>query len=249
MGYAVSDTESDEAHLEQEISDHPETDAGLPKRGKQGTQRKHKGKGEKKAGKDRAQAGSDTELIACEDDDEIVEDWPKVTGPLSQAAREDCLELARQVMAVAREIAQVHKKSVRDVMLASGLGVRQSRPKNPMNAYRQWYAHMHPNDGICTSHLATPSYVSNIRFLPDTVSYKEYGKVMNREFHYLVDDVHDDAERAELLRLMMEYAEMVDNGKDTSHTLRSIVARMQSAKDQFTRLVGAFNQLKSPTYR
>ena len=73
-----------------------------------------------------------------------------MTGPFSKAAKDNALELARQVMVAAREIAQGHKKSVREVMLAAGLAVRQSRPKNRMNAYRQWYAHIHPNNGACT---------------------------------------------------------------------------------------------------
>jgi len=147
LGYAVSDTESDEAHFKRETSVHPEFDSDLPRRGKQGAQQKRKGKSKKQAGKARAQAESEAELIADQDDDEIGEDWPKVTGPLPQAAKDDALELARQVAVAAQDIARGCKKSVRDIMLAAGLAVRQTHPKNPMNAYRQWYAHMHPNDG------------------------------------------------------------------------------------------------------
>jgi hypothetical protein len=87
-----------------------------------------------------------------------------------------------------------------------------------------------------------PSYVSNVYRLLEIVSYPEYGKVINRAFNDLVGGVSDKAVRAELLRPMMEYAALVDSGKEELHTLKSIVARMQSAKDQFTGLVRAFVQ-------
>jgi len=74
------------------------------------------------------------------------------------------------------------------------------------------------------------------------VSYTEYGKVINKAFSDLVGHVSDKAACAELLRPMMEYAALVDSGKEAPHTLKSVVARMQSAKDQFTGLVRAFVQ-------
>ena len=60
----------------------------------------------------------------------------------------------------------------------------------------------------------------------------------------MIGHVHDEDERAELLRPMMEYAEKVNHGKEMPHTLRSIIARMQSAKDQFTGLVSALYHLE-----
>jgi hypothetical protein len=72
------------------------------------------------------------------------------------------------------------------------------------------------------------------------VSYAEYGKVMNQAYRDLVGGVTDPEERAEILRPIMEFAETLDNG-DTAgerpHTLKSITATMQSARDQFAGLV------------
>ena len=47
----------------------------------------------------------------------------------------------------AEEIARKYKKSVRDVLLAAGLGICASRTKNSANAFKTWYAFHNPNPG------------------------------------------------------------------------------------------------------
>ena len=45
-----------------------------------------------------------------------------------------------------------------------------------------------------------------------TVSYAEYGKVMNQMYYDLVGGVTDPEEHVEILRPIMEFAETLDNG-------------------------------------
>jgi hypothetical protein len=138
LGHTISDTESEDQQLDRELSaevvaSDREVDSGKRRAKPKPTNREGKGK-------NRAQT---------EDDDEEQSDgqWPRVTGPLPKAAKEEAIRLAEYVMAEAEKIARKYKKSTREIMLAAGLGVRASRSKNPMNMFRKWYSHQHPNNG------------------------------------------------------------------------------------------------------
>jgi hypothetical protein len=56
-------------------------------------------------------------------------------------------KLASIVAEEAERIARKYKKSVREIMLAAGLGIRVARSKNPFNMFKKWYAHHYPNSG------------------------------------------------------------------------------------------------------
>ena len=70
------------------------------------------------------------------------------------------------------------------------------------------------------------------------VTYVEYGKVMNEAYRDMVLSVEDPVKRAEVLKPILEFTDSLDNTEiDGAHTLKSVVATMQAAKDQFTNLV------------
>jgi hypothetical protein len=133
QGHQASDTESEDARLDHELSGDAVGEDG-----------------------DSA-ARSPTKKSACaqqdaEDGDEEAEidgedRWTKTPGPLPKTAKAEAQAFGARVTEEAERIARKYKKSTRDVMLAAGLGIRTSRGKNPLNMFKRWYAHHHPNKG------------------------------------------------------------------------------------------------------
>jgi hypothetical protein len=134
-GQSVSDTDEEDAELdhqasEEAVNETSDNDHSQLKRGKQ--------------------AASPEDLVQCSDDDddntiEASDTWPKVSGPLPKEGRLEAQRLAAAVTEEAEKIARKYKKSVRDIMLAAGLGIRAARTRNPHNMFKRWYAHHHPN--------------------------------------------------------------------------------------------------------
>jgi len=59
---------------------------------------------------------------------------------------------------------------------------------------------------------------------------------INKAYEDLVGEA-DPEDKKELLRPMVKFADSLNKAKDSPHSLRSIVGRMQSCKDQLTGLV------------
>lgn len=61
---------------------------------------------------------------------------------------------------------------------------------------------------------------------------------MNQAYCKMVLSVEDPVKHAEVLKPILEFTDALDDGEiGGAHTLKSIVATMQAAKDQFTSLV------------
>jgi hypothetical protein len=136
-GQAVSDTESEDAQLDRELSAEavPETsDSRAPR-----TTGSKTGGGKKAS---HSKPVDDEELEGVEDED-ADDEWEVISGPLSKEARAEAQQLGALVAEMAEKIARKYKKSRREVVLAAGLGVRAARSRNPYNMFRKWYAHHH----------------------------------------------------------------------------------------------------------
>lgn len=173
-GHEASDTESEDAHVDRELSGEAASEHDdsppckrRPKAAKKGIRihknadtddeetvdgaeaRKHHSKVTKqcaRTGDDNANRGNEERAGDGDEEDANEGDgrWIKTPGPLSKAARAEAQEFALKVTREAERIARKYKKSTRDVMLAAGLGVRTSRSKNPFNMFKKWYAHHNP---------------------------------------------------------------------------------------------------------
>jgi hypothetical protein len=102
--------------------------------------------------------------------------------------------------------------------------------------FRKWYAHENPkpkdSEWIILFHSSCTDPAK-------TVSYKEFGKHMTKIYKDTILSIEDPEERAEALRPIWDFVDNLDAMEDTSeHALKSVVSTMQSAKDQFTTLVG-----------
>ena len=132
---AVSDTESEDAQLDRELSAEavPETsDKPSPRT---------KTTGGKSAKQSKPVDGA--ELDGEHDEDESNDKWEVISGPLSKEAHAEAQQLGALVAEMAEKIARKYKKSRREVVLAAGLSVRAARTRNPHNMFRKWYAHHH----------------------------------------------------------------------------------------------------------
>jgi hypothetical protein len=132
-GRKASDTESEDARVDRELSGDAVTEDDNSAVRSPTNKSTH--------------APQDTDDGDEEANDAPEDRWTKSPGPLSKAAKAEAQAFAARVTAEAEQIARKHKKSTRDIMLAAGLGIRASRSKNPFNMFKKWYAHHHPNDG------------------------------------------------------------------------------------------------------
>jgi hypothetical protein len=157
-GQAVSDTESEDAQLDRELSVEavPETSDSHPPR----TTGSKTGGGKKAS---QSKPVDDDELEGNEDKDEADDKWEVISRPLSKDARAEAQQLGALVAEMAEKIARKYKKSRCEVVLAAGLGVRAAHSRNLYNMFRKWYAHHHPKgesecpalcdfDGLLTCH-------------------------------------------------------------------------------------------------
>jgi hypothetical protein len=72
------------------------------------------------------------------------------------------------------------------------------------------------------------------------VTFEQYGKHMTEVYHKSIKSIKDPHLRAEALQPIWDYADSLEVVENTGeHKLKSVVANMQSAKDQFTTLVSS----------
>jgi hypothetical protein len=70
------------------------------------------------------------------------------------------------------------------------------------------------------------------------VNYVEFGKHMTKVYNETIKSIKDPQKRAEAMQPIWDYVDAVDAVEDTGkHAIKSVVATMQAAKDQFTTLV------------
>ncbi|GBE78977.1 hypothetical protein SCP_0201740 [Sparassis crispa] len=175
-----------------------------------------------KRGKDRAASpqADDSEVRAADN-------WLKTPGPLSKEAREQAAELGENILKMAANIGRKYGKSTRDILVHAGLSFKPSRAANPANIYRRWYSRKHPK----MKDVSSTDYLKMI-----DVAYKKLFKN--------VDPDDEDGWEAVIksIHVMCDDREFDDaNVRPTS--MKSITARMMSAKDQFTDLAASYRNL------
>ena len=82
---------------------------------------------------------------------------PLKRGRMSAKAREDIRAFSTQVLQVAQELADHHMVSRRALLIAAGLGIKESHSSNITNLHAQWYVATHTKPGerayFCTSSI------------------------------------------------------------------------------------------------
>ena len=96
-----------------------------------------------------AVAESDEE---ADDDPGRHDDWKKIPGPLPKIAKERAVQVGRNTRAALAELAQEYGKTIHYMMIQAGLGVRPSRPPNPFNMFKSWFANEYRNE--CANNVA-----------------------------------------------------------------------------------------------
>jgi hypothetical protein len=141
-GERVSDTESQDAQLDRELSADAVPETSDNRHNDTATKRTAgtKTAGGKKAEQSKPVGGAEQE---DEDEDEDDNKWEVISGPLPRDARAEAQQLGALVAETAEKIARKYKKSRREVVLAAGLSVRAARARNPHNMFKKWYAHNH----------------------------------------------------------------------------------------------------------
>jgi hypothetical protein len=64
-------------------------------------------------------------------------------GPLSAEAKQEICAFSTQVLGMAQDLANCLRVSRKNVLIAAGLGIKESRGENITNLYAQWYAVTH----------------------------------------------------------------------------------------------------------
>jgi hypothetical protein len=157
-GKSVSDTEEEE-HEDDERLEEELASEGMRRRG-QSLPRftaEQKGKGKVKP----VEARGDVD----EEDNNSDDDEPgNVHGPMSKDAVKEAAELGKRTRKTAELIARKYGKTVRNVMIAAGLGIQNARKSNFSNLWKVWYAHHHPSQegGKLCNHIVYSHLLINL---------------------------------------------------------------------------------------
>ena len=156
-------------------------------------------------------------------------------GPPPDKAREAAQALGDQVQENADLIAKQYGKTRRDILILAGLHVKPSRAANPANKHSEWFAHHFPKGPEGNSCSFIPLCLILMKI---TVSSEEYNEVIHADYKRRIKDVPEGDAREAVLKPIMDWCESAEVHRNESSTsLKSIVARMRSAKDRFSGLV------------
>ncbi|KAL6297841.1 hypothetical protein BKA93DRAFT_754609 [Sparassis latifolia] len=224
-------TEEEDALLDEELEDEAVSDVEVdPRHHRAAGKRRKAGINDerviRKGMKEREVMRGDDRDESEEDTRDNASDWRKVSGPFSKEARAAASALGEQVMCEAEKIARHYGKSTRDVLVHAGLAFKPSRAANPVNKFRQWYSHHHQK--------------------PENVSLVEYGKEINEAYKKLFEDIDptDEVQRALILKPILDFCDSLEHDLTLgTHSIKSVTARMLSAKDQFTALAASYRNL------
>ena len=78
--------------------------------------------------------------------DKGKEKAPLKPGPLSDLARKEAQELGDEITQSATNIANRHCTTVRNILIAAGFGIKESRAPNIFNKHAEWYSYHFPKD-------------------------------------------------------------------------------------------------------
>ena len=80
-------------------------------------------------------------------------------GPLSKAARDECIEFGKRVAEEAAELAKKFGKSKSTILMTAGLKLQETRDLNPYCKFRSWYARHHPMAPGCECRTIHPEQI------------------------------------------------------------------------------------------
>jgi hypothetical protein len=156
-------------------------------------------------------------------------------GPPPDKAREAAQALGDQVQENAAQIAKQYGKTTRDILTLASLHVKASRAANPANKHAEWFAHHFPKGSEGNSCSFIPLCLI---LMKTTVSSKEYNEASRADYKQRIKDLPEGDDREAALKAILDWCE-IDEARqyNGSASLKSIVARMNSAKDRFSGLV------------
>ncbi|KAI6010483.1 hypothetical protein BKA83DRAFT_4132703 [Pisolithus microcarpus] len=141
-------------------------------------------------------------------------------------ALDDICDFASKVKKEAEELRQCHGRSMCDILVAAGFGMKPSHTKlNEANLFRSWYWATQPK--------------------PDGAKRDTINDIITKEYKSLIQDIpkDDTAARREKLKHVYEWSEN-SSTVPTSKSVKSITARVQNAKMQFSGLAKAWSNLE-----
>ncbi|KAI6023470.1 hypothetical protein EDC04DRAFT_2900363 [Pisolithus marmoratus] len=150
----------------------------------------------------------------------------KKLGNLSKMALEEIQAFVKDIKTTAEELGQWHGWSTCDILVAAGFGVKPSHTKlNEANLFHSWYWAMQPKPGG-----ADRDAVNNL---------------IMKEYNSLMKDIpkDDPGARREKLKAVYEWSKS-SSIIPTNCSVKSIAARVENAKMQFSGLAEAWSNLK-----
>ncbi|KIK24287.1 hypothetical protein PISMIDRAFT_10291 [Pisolithus microcarpus 441] len=150
----------------------------------------------------------------------------KKPGVMSRAALDDIRDFTSKVKKEAEELGRRHGRSTRNILVAAGFGVKPSHMKlNEANLFHSWYWATQPK--------------------PDGAKRDTINDIITKEYKSLIQDIpkDDTAARREKLKHVYEWSEN-SSAVPTSKLVKSITARVQNAKTQFSGLAEAWSNLE-----
>ncbi|KAI6127405.1 hypothetical protein EDD16DRAFT_1516680 [Pisolithus croceorrhizus] len=190
-----------------------------PRRGHQMYQRLQK------KGKGRALDTEDVDL-ADHSDHETPPPYSKKPGNLSKVALEEIRAFVWDVKMTAQELGQRHGRSTCDILVAVGFGIKPSHTKiNKANLFCSWYWAMQPK--------------------PAGINRDTLNNLITKEYNTLMQDIPKDdlTTRREKLQAVYEWSES-SSVIPANRSVKSIAARVNSAKTQFSGLAKAWSNLE-----
>ncbi|KIK15231.1 hypothetical protein PISMIDRAFT_16663 [Pisolithus microcarpus 441] len=145
---------------------------------------------------------------------------------MSRAALDDICDFTSKVKKEAEELRQCHGRSTCDILVAAGFGVKPSHTKlNEANLFHSWYWATQPK--------------------PDGAKRDTINDIITKEYKSLIQDIlkDDTAARREKLKHVYEWSEN-SSTVPTSKSVKSVAARVQNVKMQFSGLAEAWSNLK-----
>ena len=220
-GFDVSDTDEDDLDAEQEMLEDvvPESEApcSAPSKGK----------------------GRAVDPQSEEDDDEgeDAESRGRYTpGPLSAEAREEAQALGARTRKAAKSLVAKYNKPYLTIMRAAGLNIQTARQrKNFSNQFKTWYSAKVPVQPGREYALLFTSFSTELY----TETFEDYRNEIYAAYHLNQKMFGDDEESArEARKIITDWCDTQTVKHDNyDGSTKSVVASMQSAKDQFTNLV------------
>ncbi|KAI6098703.1 hypothetical protein F5141DRAFT_1066767 [Pisolithus sp. B1] len=159
-------------------------------------------------------------------DHEMPPPYLKKPGNLSKVALEEIQAFVKDIKATAQELGKWHGQSTYDILVTVGFGVKPSHTKiNEVNLFHSWYWAMQPK--------------------PAGVNKDTLNNLITKEYNTLMQDILKDdiAMRREKLQAVYEWSES-SSVVPANQSVKSIAARVNSTKTQFSGLAEAWSNLE-----